>query len=179
MPRFCLTLITFAAMVPAAGAAGVGLHQPSINLGMPSMKSDMDMGNSGQEQLTKERNLHMLKEDIRDFDKARKELSILSRKKPPENISDKGRKEWRKQSKRLRQHAAALEDLSLDFGSYADQLSMGEKKDGDFDYGTIKTQANNVVGKIRNDIRTYNADNYAVERRQQAAMDAVSGISML
>ncbi|MEJ2761494.1 MAG: hypothetical protein P8126_08155 [Gammaproteobacteria bacterium] len=179
MPRFCLILITFAAMVSAADAAGVGLHPPSIKLGTPSMKSDMDMGNSGQEQLTKERNLHMLKKDIRDFDKAHETLAKLSRKKPPENIGDKGRKEWRKQSKRLHQHAAALEDLSLNFGRYADQLSMGEKKAGDFDYDTVKTQASSVISKIRNAMQTYNADSSAVEHRQQSALDAVSGISLL
>jgi len=179
MCRFCLTLITFAAMVPAAAAAGVGLHPPSIKLGTPAMKSSMDVGNSDREQLTKERNLHMLKEEIRDFDRAHKKLAMLSSKKPPENISAKGRKEWRKQSKRLQQHAASLEDLSLDFGRYADQLSMGGNKADDFDYDAVKTQASSVISKIRSDIQTYNADSKAVEQRQQAAMGAVSGISML
>lgn len=168
MRRICICLIINLAFAFSASAAG-GLKAPQIKMNTPSMKMNIPSGNGA----SGNRDQMLVQKDIRDIREAQSSLAALSRQAPPDGAGDKALKEWKQQSRRLKDQAGALETLVSRLRTATDNASGGG------DYEQAKYMARDTISSLQSKIAATTVKGDAADQRRQEALSAVEKVSIL
>jgi|GEM_PF-4400164 len=168
MRRICICLIINMVFTFAAAAAG-GLKAPQIKMNAPSMKMDVPAGGGA----SSNRDQMLMQKNIKDVREAQNSLAALSRQAPPDSAGDKVLKEWRQQSRRLKNHAGTLKSLVSRMHNATSDAS------GSDDYKQVKSMARDTISSLKNKISAATVKGDAADQRRQDALSAVNKVSIL
>jgi len=149
-------------------AAG-GLKAPQIKMNAPSMKMNVPTGGGA----STNRDQMLMQKNIKDIREAQNSLASLSRQAPPDSAGDSVLKEWRQQSRRLKDHAGALQALVSRLRTATNNPS------GSDGYEQAKSVARDTISSLKNKISATTVKGDAADQRHQAALSAVDKVSIL
>jgi len=170
MRYFCTSLMINIFMLSTAVAQDLDPGMPGVDMDTPSVEMDMP----GQDGMSQNRDRLLLEKGLNDIKQALGELSAMSAWEAPGSLSDKERKEWKEQSRRLEGHIAVLEDLSSRLREIVEKDDAGEA-----DYEKVKSEARDIINGLHNDVTTRNVDGDMAIERQRAVAGSLDSVSIL